>query len=248
MGFFLKKSMTYFEAAGMKSKDIVISVPPYATNSERQAYLDAAEIADIKCIRLVNESTATALTYGFFRKAELDEKIVRNVVFVDFGHSKLSCTFAQFLKGKMKILYTFSDRNLGARKIDYALFELLAVEFQKKHGCDPRESPRARLRLLDSIEKMRKLLTSNKESDITCESLMEDEDLRRHFTREELEELITPTMDQFKKTLELALEQSRKYKCYLFTQIRVVGSQFIFRAFGVLSIVQSDKIHGCRPS
>ena len=44
--------------------------------------------------------------------------------------------------------------------------------------------------MLDSIEKMRKLLTGNKESDINCESLMEDEDYHRTFTREELEELI----------------------------------------------------------
>jgi len=205
MGFFLKKSMTYFEAAGMKSKDIVISVPPYATNSERQAYLDAAEIADIKCIRLVNESTATALTYGFFRKADLDEKITRKVVFIDFGHSKLTCTLAHFTKNKMKIVYTYSDRNLGARKLDYVLFDLIAAEFTKKYGCDPREGPRQRLRLLDSIEKLRKLLTSNKEADVTCEALMEDNDLRRHFTREEFEKLIEPFIVQFRECLGVFL-------------------------------------------
>jgi heat shock protein 4 len=248
MGFYFKKSRTFFEAAGMKSKEIVISVPSYATNAERQAYLDAAEIGGIKCIRLINESTATALTYGFFRKNDLDETIVRNVAFVDFGHSKLSITFAQFLKGKMKILYTYSDRNLGARQIDYALFDLLSEEFLKKHGCDPRESPRARLRLLDAIEKMRKLLTSNKETDVTCEALLEDEDLRRHFTRDELETLIEPSIKKFRECLEHALTQSRKQKIYYFTQIRVVGNQFTNRAFGVLSFAQSGKIHGYRPS
>lgn len=58
----------------MNSKEIVISIPTYASNSERQAYLDAAEIAGLKCVRLINESTACALTYGFFRKNDLDEK------------------------------------------------------------------------------------------------------------------------------------------------------------------------------
>ena len=77
----------------------------------------------------------------------------------------------------------------------------MSAEFEKKYGCDPRNSPRARLRLLDSIEKMRKLLTANKEADITCESLMEDEDLRRHFTRDDFEKIIEPTMDKFKETL-----------------------------------------------
>jgi heat shock protein 4 len=92
------------------------------------------------------------------------------------------------------------------------LFELLGGEFAKKYGCDPRKNLRCRLRLLDSIEKMRKLLTSNKDSDVNCESLMEDEDLRRHFSRDELEELIMPFVVEFKKCLEDSLEKSSKYK------------------------------------
>ena len=52
--------------------------------------MDAAEIAGIKCVRLINENTACALTYGFFRKADLDADKPRVVAFVDFGHSKLT--------------------------------------------------------------------------------------------------------------------------------------------------------------
>lgn len=99
----------------MNSKEIVISVPTYASNTERQAWLDAAEIAGIKCIRLLNESTAIAYNYGFFRKADLKEKEPRTVAFVDLGHCKLNVTFASFVQGKMKIIYTSSDRNMGAR-------------------------------------------------------------------------------------------------------------------------------------
>ena len=50
---------------------MVISIPSYASNIERQAYLDAAEIAGIKCLRVINESTAIALTYGYTKKSEL---------------------------------------------------------------------------------------------------------------------------------------------------------------------------------
>ena len=155
---------------------------------------------------------------------DLSDKIPRKVVFVDFGHGKLTCTLAQFLKGKMKVLYTHSDRNLGARQIDYQLFELLAGEFEKKHGCDPRTSPRCRLRLLDGIEKCRKLLTSNKQADVICEALMEDEDLKRTFSRDELEELIEPTMNRFRAHIEEFFKNTGKYPPKsLFTQIRVVG-------------------------
>jgi len=157
---------------------------------------------------LINESTATALTYGFFRKGDLNADKARIVTFVDFGHSKLTVTFASFLPGKMKIIGTHSDKNMGARQIDLLLTELLGGNFEKKYGCDPRTNTRARLRLLDSIEKMRKLLTGNKEADISCESLLEDEDLKQHFTREELEELIGPFMERFTKCLKESLEKT----------------------------------------
>ncbi len=107
----------------------------------------------MKCIRLINESTAIALNYGFFRKADLPEKEPRFVAFVDLGHSKLTVTIASFLKGKMRIICHKSDRNLGARNMDVLLLEKLGGEFAKKVGADPRKNVRARLRMLDVIEK-----------------------------------------------------------------------------------------------
>jgi heat shock protein 4 len=115
MAFYLKRLKTYFENSGMNSKDMVLSVPTYASNAERQAYLDAAEVAGIRCVKLINESTAIALNYGFFRKNDLDEKKPKKVCFVDFGHSKLTVTFASFKPSKTKIISSTSNRNLGAR-------------------------------------------------------------------------------------------------------------------------------------
>jgi len=78
----------------------------------------------------------------------------------------------------------------------------LGGEFAKKYGCYPRENVRCRLRLLDSIEKVRKLLTSNKEADVHCESLMEDEDLHRNIKRDDLEDLIKPFILDFRACLD----------------------------------------------
>ena len=180
MAYYFKKVKIYYEQASILSNDIVISVPSYYSNSERQAVLDAAEIANLKCIRLINESTAIALNYGFFRKADLLEKEPRNVVFVDLGHSKLTVTIASFLKGKMRIIIHNSDRNLGARNMDNLLVDILGEEFSKKVGSDPRKNVRCRLRMLDFIEKQRKILSSNKEATVHLESLLEDEDLHRN--------------------------------------------------------------------
>ena len=110
----------------------------------------------------------------------------------------------------MKILGTYSNKNLGARQIDFQLFDMLGGEFAKKYGCDPRESIRCRLRLLDSIEKVRKLLSGNKEADVHCESLMEDEDLHRNIKREDLEELVAAFIVDFRKCLDESLEKTGK--------------------------------------
>lgn len=133
---------------------------------------------------MINESTAVALTYGFFRKPELPEKgDPRIVAFVDLGHSKLTVTIASFLAGKMKIICHYCDRNLGARIMDYELVERLGEEFLKKYGCDPRKNTRTRLRMLDIIEKQRKILSANLEATVHLECLMEDEDLHRNIKR-----------------------------------------------------------------
>lgn len=126
MAFYLKKMKTYFERDGMRGKEMVISVPSYATNAERQAYLDAADIAGVQCKRLMNENTATAFTYSYSKKAELNPARPRVVAFVDFGHSKLTVTFAQFLPDNTKIIGTYSNKNLGARDFDYFLLEHFA--------------------------------------------------------------------------------------------------------------------------
>ena len=89
--------------------------------------------------------------------------------------------------------------------------ELLAEEFHKKYQCDPRGAPKCRLRLLDAIEKVRKLLTANKEADVSCEALMEDEDLFRHIKRDELEELIAPFLVKFRQALIDSIEACGKY-------------------------------------
>lgn len=108
---------------------MVISVPSYLSNIERQALIDAAEIAGILCLRLINESTAIALEYGFYRKGQFDPIKPKVVAFVDLGHSKTTITIAHFIQGKTKIVVHRSDRNLGARDFDWAIAEQLSREF-----------------------------------------------------------------------------------------------------------------------
>lgn len=187
MAFYLRRLENFYRKSGITCKDFVLTIPSYCSNVERQALLDAAEIANIKCLRVINESTAIALNYGFFRKRDLDEKKARNVAFVDLGHSKTTVTIASFVQGKTKIICHASERNLGGRDFDYEIFQVLGEEFMKKFGCDPRKNVRCRVRMLESIEKARKILSGNTEAGINIDYLMEEEDLNKTLKRDEFE-------------------------------------------------------------
>lgn len=96
MAFYLKKLHEFYVKAEATTKDIVLTIPSYASNTERQALVDACDIAGFRCLRVINESTAIAYNYGFFRKGDLSKEQERIVAFVDFGHSKTTVTIAGF--------------------------------------------------------------------------------------------------------------------------------------------------------
>lgn len=114
----------------------------------------------------------------------------------------------------MRIVIHKSDRNLGARVMDSLLLEVLGGEFAKKFGSDPRKNVKCRLRMLDMIEKQRKILSGNREATVHLEALLEDEDLSRNIKREEFDILIQPMTDRFVAILTDCLEQSGKYYYY----------------------------------
>lgn len=208
VAFYLTKLKKFYENNDIKCKDVVLSVPSYWSNAERQALLDATEIAGLKCLRLINESTAIALQYGFFRKKDLDAKEERRVAFVDFGHSKTTVTIASFIQGKTKIICHKSDRNLGGRDLDWAILEAIGGEFAKKTGADPRKNPRCILRMLEAIEKARKVLSSTSDTPINIDYLLEEEDLNKMLKREEFEGLIDSHLRKFTDLLKSVLTDS----------------------------------------
>jgi heat shock protein 4 len=147
--------------------------------------------------RLFNETSAVALSYGIFRRSQLS-KDPKNVVFVDLGNSKLSAFCASFTNEKCCILAEAHARNTGCRNIDWDLLKHFSGKFKDQYGCDPMKNEKAKLRMLDAIEKLRKLLSANSEGSINIECLMEDEDLFYSLKREELEALIQPMLEVIK--------------------------------------------------
>ena len=97
MAAYFNKLKLIIAKNGIENKEAIISVPTYLTQAERKGYYDAAKIAQLN-IKLINDSTAVALDYGLFRKGDLDAEKPRNVLFIDFGHSKLGIFVCSFTK------------------------------------------------------------------------------------------------------------------------------------------------------
>ena len=211
IAFYLKKIKVFYEQSGIVGKDMVISIPSYASNVERQALLDAAEIAGLKCLRVINESTAIVLNYGFFRKKDLDEKKERVVAFVDVGHCKTTITIAAFKQGEAKILVHNSDRNLGGRDFDYEVMKVVGAEFAKKYGDDPTKIPKCRMRIYEAAEKVRKTLSGDTEASMNVDYLLNEEDLHRKINREEWTTIVDPVVRKFNDLVTKTLGIGSKY-------------------------------------
>lgn len=190
--------------------DMVISVPAWYTDAQRRSILDAAEIAGLKILRLINETTATALGYGI-TKTDLpgpDEK-PRRVAFIDVGHSNYTCSIVEFKKGELKVISTAYDRHFGGRNFDKAIVDHFAAEFKEKFKVDINENPKAKLRVAAACEKLKKVLSANAGAPINIESLMNDVDVRGFLKRDELEELMKPLIERAHIPLEQALAEAK---------------------------------------
>jgi heat shock protein 4 len=203
--------------------DVVISVPPWFTDGQRRSLLDAAEIAGLKCLRLMNDTTAIALGYGI-TKLDLPtaEEKPRRVVFVDIGHTNYSCCVVEFRKGELNVKSTAYDRHFGGRNFDKALVDHLAKLFKEKYKIDIHTNAKAKTRTLAAAEKLKKVLSANAVSPISIESVMEDTDVQAVVKREELEEMVKPLLDRITVPLEQALADA-KLKVEDIDSIEMVG-------------------------
>ena len=113
----------------MDPRQIVIAVPAYFSFIERVKVLDAAEIAQLPNVRLVNENTAMGLDYGMFNHRNLANSKQKNVLFVDFGHSKMTSSLIKFTDSQMEVIHEKHHREMGTRNIDMKIYEHLATLF-----------------------------------------------------------------------------------------------------------------------
>lgn len=186
----------------------MIAIPGWYTDSQRRAVFDAAQIANLNVLRLINDTTAVALSYGITKSDLPEPENPRHVVFVDVGHSSLSVAIVAFAKGQLSVKATAYDRHVGGRDIDYALVQHFAEEFKTKYKIDVLSNPKATFRLAAGCDKVKKVLSANAEAPLNVESIMNDIDASSRLTREKYEELLTPILDRIAVPIQQALNES----------------------------------------
>lgn len=188
--------------------DCVIGIPSYFTNSQRLAYLDAAAIAGLRPLRLMHDSTATALGYGIYKTDLVANSSPTYIVFIDIGHCDTQVCVASFESGSMRVRSHAFDRNLGGRDFDEVLFNHFALEFKEKYNIDVYTNTKACVRLRASCEKVKKVLSANAEAQLNIECLMEEKDVRSFIKREEFEQLSAGLLERLILPCQKALADS----------------------------------------
>uniref|UniRef100_A0A8C2HP84 Hypoxia up-regulated protein 1 n=1 Tax=Cyprinus carpio TaxID=7962 RepID=A0A8C2HP84_CYPCA len=196
-------------------KDAVITVPAYFNQAERRAVLQAAHIAGLKVLQLINDNTAVALNYGVFRRKDINST-AQNIMFYDMGSGSTTATIVMYQTVKTKesgtqpqlqIRGVGFDRTLGGFEMELRLRDHLAKLFneQKKSKKDVRENLRAMAKLLKEAQRLKTVLSANAEHTAQIEGLMDDIDFKAKVTRSEFEALCEDLFDRVPGPVKEAL-------------------------------------------
>jgi heat shock protein 1/8 len=189
---------------GKRVKDAVITVPAYFNDSQRTATKNAAQIAGLNCLRIINEPTAAALAYGLHNKTN------SNTLIFDLGGGTFDVSLLELNKGVFEVKATSGDTHLGGEDFDQRLVTHFKEVFEKRHKLiiDPQNQVqylKAMRKLKDSAETAKKRLSQALEVKVEIDSLYENLDFSYKLTRSVFEglciDLFQSCLDPVRKVL-----------------------------------------------
>jgi len=143
---------------GSTVEDVVITVPAYFNNSQRQSTRDVGVIVGLNVMRIITKPTAAAIAYG------LNTKVLnhgcRHVLIFDLGGGTLDVSILTFEKGGINVIAIATDAHLGGQDFDNTMMNHFVKEFLRKYKIDISEDPRAVTRLKSACEKAKRILSS----------------------------------------------------------------------------------------
>jgi molecular chaperone DnaK len=189
-----KMKKTAEDYLGHEVTQAVITVPAYFNDSQRQATKDAGRIAGLEVLRIINEPTAAALSYGVDKADKADRKIA----VYDLGGGTFDVSIIEIanVEGdkQIEVLSTNGDTFLGGEDFDQRIMDYLVDEFKKESGIDLKNDVLALQRLKDSAEKAKIELSSTAQTEVNLPYVTADATGPKHLVvklnRAKLESLV----------------------------------------------------------
>ncbi|MFH1314972.1 MAG: molecular chaperone DnaK [Candidatus Uhrbacteria bacterium] len=195
------------ERLGEKIEEVIITVPAYFDDAQRQATKDAGEIAGLKVRRIINEPTAAALAYGF------DKKVGQQVVVYDLGGGTFDVSVLDVTEDTVEVKSTTGDTHLGGDDFDQVIIQWILNEFKKDQGIDLAQDPLSLQRIKEAAEKAKIELSTAQQTEINQPFITSDAAGPKHLvltmTRAKLEELVGDLVDKTLKPVQKALDDAK---------------------------------------
>jgi len=189
-----KMKETAEDYLGEKVDQAVITVPAYFNDAQRQATKDAGKIAGLEVLRIINEPTAAALSYG------LEKKEGKLIAVYDLGGGTFDISILEIGDGVFEVKSTNGDTFLGGEDFDTLLVNHLADEFKKENSVDLREDKLALQRLKEAAEKAKIELSSASQTEVNLPFITADQTGPKHLThkltRASLESLVEKLIER----------------------------------------------------
>ncbi|XP_047521461.1 hypoxia up-regulated protein 1 isoform X1 [Pieris napi] len=204
---------------GQPISECVLTIPGYFNQAERRAMKEAASLAGLNVLQLINDYTAIAINYGIFRRKEINET-AWHTLFFDMGSASTKAALVEYKTVKTKekgyvetvpqlqVIGVGFDRTLGGLEMTLRLREHLIKAWEANGGGDVRASPRAMEKLFREAERVKIVLSANTEHYAQIESLLDDKDFKLQVTRADLEGLCSDLWARVSNVIHRAISSA----------------------------------------
>ena len=182
---------------------VVITVPAYFNDSQRQATKDAGMIAGLDVVRIINEPTAASLAYG------LQEKTQGTIAVYDLGGGTFDISILKLKNGIFEVLATNGDTHLGGDDIDRRIADMILSELRDAFGMDLLSHPDHMQTLRLEAERAKIRLSDTFKTEITMDLLDGKGRFSRELTRDQLESLVADIIERTLGPCRLALKDAQ---------------------------------------
>ena len=192
---------------GQEVDGVVITVPAYFNDDQRQATKDAGRIAGLEVKRIINEPTAAALAYG------LDKETDQTILVFDLGGGTFDVSVLEIGDGVFEVKATAGDNHLGGDNFDKAIVDWLVADFKKNQAIDLSQDPMALQRLYEAAEKAKIELSTTQEAQINLPFITADQSGPKHLdmrlSRAKMTELAADLLGRLDGPVRKTLEDAK---------------------------------------